>query len=798
MKNYILILLFTFNLCIAQKTEEVTFQNGEFTLSGTLYVPDLSGPAPTIVFLHGSGEETRKNSIYSAQWFASMGYVVLIYDKRGTGLSDGSKESWSRFSFNDLADDLVAAIDYLRNRVEVDNSKIGVQATSQGGWVVALATSKTDYIHYIIMKSASVTTLEEDRIFERSVRLKKEGFSKRDLEEAQKIQKKEKEFGKDYKSPDSFTKLFEKFKDKPWFSRVYASENPFSESLYEYRKWYSNVADFNPIQYLENTETPIFWIFGDSGLDHLSPVEISLQNIRRLRHNGKAYEIKVFEGEGHKISEDQYEEPLFQWLTKINQTNSPFIRHTAALWIQDFKELYMLLKSKHRNLYHNTPASKFEEKYVKIKNAIPTLNDHEIIVEFAKFVALVGDGHTRLSLPIQEGLGFYQSHTKNPLPENTNLMFQHLPVEFYWFDDGLYIIKASNEYQNLIGKEVLEINGIAVKECLERAREVSHYDTELGYRLIAASKLSVAEVLHALKITDKVNEINLTLKSNNSTESNIVISPLAKVTDVKLTNNKLNSNKLNLLKTKNDRYYWYDLIDDKKTLYVQINQMNNQEGQSTLVEFLGELERVIDKQNPNKLIVDLRNNFGGNNSFSLAIVNLILKHKQINTIGNLYTLIGRKTFSAAQYLANDLGKWTNTIFVGEPSGASPNSYGDAIKKRLSNSKLTVRISTIYWRDWSSDENKKLFKPDIPISNMSKDYFDNSDQAINECLKFNTSTNLVEKYKTLYQYGGIDTAYRLYFRIVTDWEQSKKDIKEIENLLVGWISQKKANKLNYNK
>jgi hypothetical protein len=457
-----------------------------------------------------------------------------------------------------------------------------------------------------------------------------------------------------------------------------------------------------------------------------------------------------------------------------------------AAWLQDLEELYNYMKTEHRNLYHTRSHVKFEEKFLQIKNDIPRLSDHEIIVEFAKFVALVGDGHTRLSLPIQEGLGFYQSHTKTPLPENTNLMFQHLPVEFYWFDDGLYIIKASNEYQDLIGKEVIKINGTNAKECLERAREVSHYDNELGYKLIAPSMLSVAEVLHALKITQKINDINLTIKSNDSTESNIVISPLTRVTDIELTNHKLNSDKLNLLKTNNDRYYWYDFINHNKSLYVQINQMNNQDGESTLVEFLGNLDTVIQKQNPDKLIIDLRNNYGGNNSFSLAIVNLILKHKQLNTIGSLFTLIGRKTFSAAQYLTNDLSKWTNTIFVGEPSGASPNSYGDAVKKRLSNSNLIVRISSIYWRDWSSDENKKLFKPDIHITNNASDYFNNYDPALHECLKFNPSDNLIEKYKTLYRDGGIETAYRLYFRVVTDWEQTKQNINEIEELLVSWM------------
>ena len=79
------------------------------------------GPFPAIVFVHGSGSETRKNSSYSAKWMTSIGYAALIYDKRGAGESDGDNKSWSRFSFEDLTGDVIAVVNFLSEREDRQN-----------------------------------------------------------------------------------------------------------------------------------------------------------------------------------------------------------------------------------------------------------------------------------------------------------------------------------------------------------------------------------------------------------------------------------------------------------------------------------------------------------------------------------------------------------------------------------------------------------------------------------------------------------------------------------------------------
>jgi Esterase FrsA-like len=91
------------------RQEEVSFQNGDVTLSGTLIVPLTRGPHPAIVFTHGGGPDTRDAARFFADHFARYGIASLIYDKRGVGKSAPERD-WGRSSFDDLAGDALAGV----------------------------------------------------------------------------------------------------------------------------------------------------------------------------------------------------------------------------------------------------------------------------------------------------------------------------------------------------------------------------------------------------------------------------------------------------------------------------------------------------------------------------------------------------------------------------------------------------------------------------------------------------------------------------------------------------------------
>lgn len=299
------------------KKESISFKSGSLTLRGTLYMPNGEGPFPAIVFVHGSGPETADNSSYSAKWLAKNGFIALAFDKRGAGESDGSDTDWQRFSFDSLANDVVAAIDYLKTRVDVNTKQIGLFASSQGGWVGARALAMTDDIAYIIMRSVSATTVGADRVFERSARLRSEGISEADIEKSKEMQLVEAKRSEGENDP--WVELFNKYRSEPWFQHVYPFKDPLAEPIMSYRKWYASIVDFDPVPYLEESDVPIFWIFGDSTLDKLGPVEQSIEAVKELKRSGKYYTIEQISDEGHNIKETKYRPQLKVWLDEIKK-----------------------------------------------------------------------------------------------------------------------------------------------------------------------------------------------------------------------------------------------------------------------------------------------------------------------------------------------------------------------------------------------------------------------------------------------------------------------------------------------
>lgn len=147
---------------VAATTEEFSFRNGEVTLQGTLTTPGQPGPHPAIVLVHGSGPLTRNHLGIWVPFFASQGFAVLAFDKRGTG---GSSGDWQQVGFGPLADDVVAGVRALAARPDIRRDRIGLWGISQAGWIMPLATSRAPgEIAFLIVHAGTGTTVREQGV----------------------------------------------------------------------------------------------------------------------------------------------------------------------------------------------------------------------------------------------------------------------------------------------------------------------------------------------------------------------------------------------------------------------------------------------------------------------------------------------------------------------------------------------------------------------------------------------------------------------------------------------------------
>jgi uncharacterized protein len=147
---------------------DVTFRSAGITLAGTLTLPDGPGPHPAIVLVSGSGAQDRDGVNPSlpgyapSRWLADHltrhGVAVLRFDERGIGASGGDHHSASTA---DLADDVEAAVGFLRGHDAVDRWRVGILGHSEGGVIAAMVAARRPEVAFVISMAGSAVPYAE-------------------------------------------------------------------------------------------------------------------------------------------------------------------------------------------------------------------------------------------------------------------------------------------------------------------------------------------------------------------------------------------------------------------------------------------------------------------------------------------------------------------------------------------------------------------------------------------------------------------------------------------------------------
>lgn len=137
------------------ESQNVKLKIGDVTLAGTLTLPRGDGPFPAVALITGSGPQDRDETLMGhkpflviADYLTRRGIAVLRMDDRGVGGSTGSSKEET---LDEMADDAIADVVYLKNRKEIDAKRIGVIGHSEGGIVGPAAAVRTSAISFVVM-----------------------------------------------------------------------------------------------------------------------------------------------------------------------------------------------------------------------------------------------------------------------------------------------------------------------------------------------------------------------------------------------------------------------------------------------------------------------------------------------------------------------------------------------------------------------------------------------------------------------------------------------------------------------
>ncbi len=377
----------------------------------------------------------------------------------------------------------------------------------------------------------------------------------------------------------------------------------------------------------------------------------------------------------------------------------------------DLETLFMTLESNHPNIYHKNSQAIFKQKINEIERTLHTMSDFEFAIALSELTALVGDSHTKLSIGGQLG--------KNA---------HYIPINGTMVKEGFLITGIPSEHQQVLGGILTSINGISMEEMKQKIMPMLCFDNEVYLDKQFIGTFYVYEILEHYGILDSPKKIVLEIKLGEKIET-IEVEALDREAYQSIPMSQISCELPETAEHSSKLYFFKPL--DEETLYIQYNACQEDE-QLPMETFAKQVNDEISQKGYKRTILDLRYNGGGSDGVIIPLM-YVLDEKNQQDGMQLYTLIGRHTFSSALINAVEF-KEIGAVLVGAPTGGSVNHFGQVSSFELPNSKMKGSYANKFC-DLSSliDAAKKYevepLLPDLWAEPTRQDYLEGRDTGI---------------------------------------------------------------------
>ena len=419
---------------------------------------------------------------------------------------------------------------------------------------------------------------------------------------------------------------------------------------------------------------------------------------------------------------------------RISRTNEQLIEGmdlpeelSVAEWQADLDTLAALLQ---RRLPYADAAlgpHHLTRRLDSLKALVPQQTRDQRILSVFRLMNLpaAGTGHTRI-FASQRVLGW-----------------RAVPFRVYRFDDGVFIMAAADT--SLIGREVVAIDGTPIEDVYDRLAPYVSADNRWSRQThVHEHILEWANPLHALGITDRVDQFALHLRTERGGTASITVQTLRPDTpafvryitspaSMPVTPPERQWSPASVQEDSNEPFYRTTYDEATGELYLEFNTVVNETrvdrfSDQSIADLADSLRTLIEGRPLERFIVDLRTNLGGITADGDPLVELLSSHPTINRRGVLYTLLSPYTHSAAGLFAMKLEQRTKTLFAGQPSGFSPTIWGEISPVLLPNSKILIYTSYAYYQGGLPDTPRTFIEPDLRVPFTARQHFENVDST----------------------------------------------------------------------
>jgi hypothetical protein len=277
-------------------------------------------------------------------------------------------------------------------------------------------------------------------------------------------------------------------------------------------------------------------------------------------------------------------------------------------------------------------------------------------------------------------------------------LYRQVPLRLFWFGNQLRVTGASAKYHKVIGTQIVEIGALSVNEAYARSLPYIPQGESEGFVRSAHADLSTYPVhLHALCLATDTTHAQYTFHSDKGERFKLTLPILKSGEQVNWIDAE---RRTPLYKQREKEPLWFTYLAPEQTIYFNFKAYPRRKD---FIKFSGELFDFIYRHEIRRVIVDMRQNGGGDFTRGRDyIVSEFKKRPHLTRRGTLYVIIGRWTYSAGMANAADFRNDLHAILVGEPTGARPNGYQENREFSLRNSHLGISFSTQLYKFQEQD------------------------------------------------------------------------------------------------
>jgi hypothetical protein len=367
------------------------------------------------------------------------------------------------------------------------------------------------------------------------------------------------------------------------------------------------------------------------------------------------------------------------------------------------EDLYVFserLRTGHPNLFFNMSERAFHAAVGELWQRAPSLSDGEFELELRKILARIGDPHTDMPLGSRP----------------------RIPVTFYPFEEGVAAVATANRYVSALSMRLVSVDEVPIDRVIERLATVIPHRNRAQLLARYPDYLVAPGILYHLGIAQSPERIHYRFREEQGGLFTVPMEPVAPAVMPEMIqlNSRLGIHGENapLGLRESSRLYWHEYDSSQQLLYIRFDACRP-DPEYAFGAFRSKIGRALGDRQVRNVVIDFRRNDGGDPSFLAPFIDQLSAARDRGHRFALYLLIGRHTSPAAVRNAVALEQQLGAQHVGEPSGGTPNYFGNVQSFRLPNLGQPVAYGTRFFGGISAEAltadaapNRGSLMPDI--------------------------------------------------------------------------------------